>query len=56
MRPGTVDIHWGWWPRQFAEGHPQCLTNEKINPALVSPNFSFFDCLVEVRKAGGREE
>ncbi|HJX23606.1 MAG TPA: molybdopterin dinucleotide binding domain-containing protein, partial [Candidatus Bathyarchaeia archaeon] len=51
IRPGIVDIHWGWWPRQFAKGHPQCLTNEKINPALVSPNFSFFDCLVEVKRA-----
>ncbi|MFX1404801.1 MAG: molybdopterin-dependent oxidoreductase [Promethearchaeota archaeon] len=51
VRPGVVDIHHGWWANQFREGSYQDLTHEKINPALMIPNFSYFDCLVEVKKA-----
>jgi anaerobic selenocysteine-containing dehydrogenase len=52
VRPGVVDIHHGWWAKQFLEGSYQDLTHETINPALVTPNFSYFDCLVEVKKIG----
>jgi molybdopterin-containing oxidoreductase family molybdopterin binding subunit len=51
IRPGVVDVHHGWWFKQFVEGGYQCLTHAKINPALRYPNFSYFDCLVEVKKA-----
>jgi molybdopterin-containing oxidoreductase family molybdopterin binding subunit len=50
IRPGVVDIHHGWWAKQFDEGSYQDLTHEKINPALAIPNFSYFDCLVEIKK------
>ena len=51
VRPGMVDTHWGWWANQFVEGSLQVLTKESINPALSIPNFSYFDCLVEVSRA-----
>ena len=35
MPPGVVNLHYGWWPKQFIEGHTQSLissNHSKENP------------------------
>jgi molybdopterin-containing oxidoreductase family molybdopterin binding subunit len=55
VRPGNVDLHQGWWPRDYKEGSHQELTQCELNPAQAAgwePNMAVFDNLVEVRKEG----
>jgi anaerobic selenocysteine-containing dehydrogenase len=55
IRPGSVNIHQGWWPEHYKEGTHQALTQTEYNPAQKAsfePNMALFDNLVEVRREG----
>lgn len=54
IRPGVVNVYQGWWPRDFARGSLQSLSQDVVNPDQVfisEANWSIFDCAVEVRRA-----
>ena len=54
IAPGVLNLHQGWWPRDFAAGSQQSLTQGAVNPDQVfigEANWAIFDCAVEVRKA-----
>ncbi|MGS0765388.1 molybdopterin-containing oxidoreductase family protein [Syntrophomonas curvata] len=48
-RPGVLIVPKGWEWDQFKDGHYSDLTSRVMNMAI--PNNSFFDCLVELKKA-----
>lgn len=53
IAPGALNLFQGWWPRDFAAGSQQSLTQGAVNPDQVfigEANWAIFDCAVEVRK------
>lgn len=54
IKPGVISLKEGWWPEHYSEGHHNELTHDRINPvhqALLGPNASYCDVLVDVRLA-----
>lgn len=66
MRPGLVNIHHGWAPEDFIEGHYNDLLHRTDDLSIISPSMEVetivkspgataaliqYDCLVEVKKA-----
>lgn len=53
IAPGVLNLHQGWWPRDFATGSQQSLTQGAVNPDQVfigEANWAIFDCAVDVRR------
>jgi molybdopterin-containing oxidoreductase family molybdopterin binding subunit len=51
VRPGSLNLPQGWWPRHFPRGHYQNLAHLTANPvqdAIIESNYAIFDNLVEV--------
>lgn len=62
IKPGVVNCYQGGWDtiriKHYIEGHPNNLTHQIANPAqALIPNFpsnaAYYDCLVQVERAGG---
>jgi molybdopterin-containing oxidoreductase family molybdopterin binding subunit len=62
IKPGVVNCYQGGWDtvrvKHYVEGHPNNLTHQIAKPAqALVPNFrnnaAYFDCLVQVERAGG---
>jgi molybdopterin-containing oxidoreductase family molybdopterin binding subunit len=54
LRPGTVAIAQGWWPRDFVDGHPSFLGHVPLNTVqqrVWETNYPIWDILCNVVKA-----
>ena len=53
IKPGSVNLSQGWWPKHFVEGHYSDLTHMTFNPVqdeILETNYAPFDVLVEVER------